>query len=206
MNIRHWFTEAPHRLSLLVVMISLILLFSQAFQSQAGDGDSLLYLPFVQKCIAPAAPLLNAGFEEGAAWWVFDPYGLSSVVNSAVGITPHTGNWMAYLEPPIYMVYPSIEQTFTVPDCLPYLAFWWSAKTSCGIVSGDRCGSYFKITVNGSPFKSFSGPIDQPWKKEVVDLRLYEGTTILLRFISDNAYDYANIVIDDITFQNSPSP
>jgi hypothetical protein len=208
MNIRNWRINGFQRFAIPVIAILFVLLFSQVFGSQAGGGEYLVYLPIIQSCEAPSQPLLNGGFEQGTTGWSFDQYSFSRVVNSVAGvtlITPHSGNWMADVEPPIYGFPPSyIEQVFTVPECSPYVVFWWSATTGCSVVSGSRCGSYLTIVVNDSNFRSISGEKQQPWEKEVLDLSGYEGMTIQLRFANTNVHDATYIAIDDISFEGNP--
>ncbi len=169
-----------------------------------SQTENLLYLPLIQHCPGILEPFPNGDFEQGSAGWTLDQWGMAGVVNSIYGFTPHGGNWMGFLPRALAYMFPTIKQSVTIPFYSPYLAFWWSANTSCNPVSGDRCGTRLRISINDVPLPSISAELIQPWHKTVVDLSAYRGQTVLIGFENYNLYDNTQIALDDLSFQDCP--
>jgi hypothetical protein len=97
-----------------------------------AEQISHIYFPLV--ITNNTMPIPNGDFEQGKIAWTFDEYDGADVVNATHGLTPHSGNWMAKLPSGIPGLIPFIQQSVTIPDHSPYLAFWWSSIiTECYI-------------------------------------------------------------------------
>jgi hypothetical protein len=165
------------------------------------------YVPLLQKCSTPAYSVINGDFEQGDVGWTFSPQ-TSGIATLSNGISAHGGVLMAYMRhyggPELIEGY--IEQSFTVPDCSPYLSFWWSAFVKCDVVSGSRCGGDLSIYINGTPFTSYraAGGGIKSWERGVLDLNAYRGSDVTFRFAAKAVRDTIDVHLDDIAFQNYP--
>ncbi len=160
-------------------------------------------------CVPPSQPLVNSGFELGDAGWTFGPSYASSIVSSGNGFTPHTGNKMASITSyGVIGIDPGyIEQSFSIPECSPYLGFWWSSVVGCGGVSGDRCGGDLSISINGTPFSTLHrGGGTSSWQKIVLDTSAFRGSTVTVRFASGSYRDAIYNYVDDIMFEETLPP
>jgi PKD repeat protein len=164
------------------------------------------YLPIVHNCTAPSLPLINSDFELGDAGWTLIEY--SDIVTSENGIDPYSGYLMAsIISYGVTGIPPgSIEQTFTIPVCTPYISFWWASYVGCGPVSGDRCGGDLWISIDGTSVASYHAYLGgiHPWQKIILDMSLYRGITVTLGFNSSSSRDSIYNYIDDLTFQYHP--
>lgn len=189
----------------LIGIIILFSVFAYPVNITYSQSDNYQYLPTIDKCSGLDSPVTNGNFEQGTAGWTFDPWGMASVERAIYGYKPIQGNWMVFLPSAIYGgLYPSIQQSVTIPASHPYLSFWWSAHTSCGPISGDRCASFLEIGIDNHPYTASYGEMTQPWHSSTVDLSAYAGQTVLLSFVNANYRDITLIVLDDITFQSCP--
>jgi hypothetical protein len=168
------------RLTIIVCLLAIIAPDSSSFLP--GNNSMLrveitdysyTYVPIVYgpPCVPPAVPLQNGGFELGKVSWIeSDQY---IIINSA----GHSGDWMARFEDYTNINPASIEQIVTVPNCQPYLSFWFKS-----INSGFGRVHYFTVYANDVAAGYLPECMFDAWNQGSIDLRPWAGQTIKIKF------------------------
>lgn len=154
-----------------------------------------------------AANAANGDFENGpdGSWVEYSAQGwplvVSSTTLSAIGVTPHSGNWAVWLGGGDNEV-AYISQTLTVPAGQSMLSFWkW-------ISSGDLCGYDFgSVRINNTTVANLDlcdSANTSGWEKSTINLSAYAGQSVQLqiRAETDGSLN-SNLFIDDVTFESA---
>lgn len=116
-------------------------------------------------------------------------------------VTPHGGNWAAWLgganDETAY-----VQQQVTIPPSAPVLRYWY------WIGSEDGCGyDYAWVRVNGTAVQTHNLCSDNNtsgWAQGSVNLGAYAGQTVQLRFhITTDSSLNSNFFLDDVSFAAS---
>ncbi len=170
---------------------------------QADGGTWWYFTPTA----APVSPIVNGDFESGSSGWTeYSLLGQYPVVTSnftAVGITPHSGSYAAWLGG-YYSEIRLVSQQVTIPAGAPYLVYWhW-------IASADFCGwDYGLVVINNATVVDQYDLCDTTstggWVKHSVNLSAYSGQSvnIQIRAETDELYN-SNLFIDDVSLAASP--
>jgi serine protease len=181
----------------------------QALRSLNINYTDSIYLPIITKQLPPPPPqnpILNPGFESGAASWTkYSTHGWPVIMNAGFPgtVAPHTGSWAAWLGGD-YDDISYVQQQVTVPASTPHLTYWhW-------IASQDICGfDYGGVLVNGTVVDQYDLCDDNDthgWVKHSVNLAAYAGqsVTIQVRVETDNLLN-SNLFVDDFSFAATPA-
>jgi hypothetical protein len=173
--------------------------------------DHTLYLPLLLRSEATSGPpgqIVNGDFEAGPTGWTeSSTLGYDIIVDSSVlvaaGVTPHSGNWAAWLGGGLNEI-SSLEQQVTVGASEPHLHYWhW-------IQSQDICGyDMTYVKVNGAIEASYDLCFTSGtggWVERSVDLGAYAGQDITLQILveTDNVWN-SSLFVDDVSFQAGPA-
>jgi subtilisin family serine protease len=155
----------------------------------------------------PVSPIVNGDFESGSSGWTeYSLLGQYPVITSnfsAVGITPHSGSYAAWLGG-YYSEIRYVSQQVTIPADAPYLVYWhW-------IASADMCGwDYGLVIINNATVVDQYDLCDTTstggWVKHSVNLSAYTGQSvnIQIRAETDSSLN-SNLFIDDVSLAAAP--
>lgn len=190
----------------------------QGLLSSVG-GSRVVYISLILKSYAP---FCNGDFEQGTSCWSFGGMERHTVSTAM----PHGGSQSALLggDKSVYNCEGGLpiddsawmEQTFNVPDeGSPELSFWYRLYSYHQPEHGMRVDS-FEVKVGGATvFEDIlnwatvrgcdlPAPNDRGWRQETLDLSVYRGKTIALRFeVWNRGHEWYNTwaYIDDISLQ-----
>lgn len=155
-----------------------------------------------------ANPIVNPGFESGpnAGWIEASDGGFPLIMNTDFppGITPHSGQWLAWLGGAVTEV-ASVRQTVIVPVNAPILTYWaWltSAEPECNADNG-------KVAVNGAEIVEdywlCQATNTTGWTQRSVSLAAFAGQEILLQIQAENNNGalISSLFLDDLAFTNT---
>ena len=152
---------------------------------------------------APSSGVVaNGDFESGrdGSWAEFSTHGWDIVTDTtALPLTPHSGNWAAWLGGD-HLDVSYISQTVPIPTDAPVLSFWY------WIGSDDACGyDQGWVQVDDTTVLTLSLCYDNntsSWTRQLVDLGAYAAMTVSLqiRVETDDSL-YSNLYIDDVTLE-----
>lgn len=183
----------------LLLVLSTRMLATQAaapLQSPA-ELTPMAYLPFVAKNgLCPGNMVLNGGFESGNTDWYTYTTGTGPKAHALIGsvtegFRPYAGQYAARLGG-YEGVWDVLTQTVTIP---PYgqLSFWWWMGSYETLPHHDWFGVSL-YSPEGTLLLSLAShddqAIQQQWQQDVVDVSVYAGQTLTLRFeaYNDNYY------------------
>ncbi len=159
--------------------------------------DHALYLPVLLR-LGPL-PLYNGDFEQGNIGWQESSNGQFRLIfeqSALQEVTPHTGEWAAWLGGKSGEV-SELYQQVTVPFATPFLRYWMMIRTtadcgtdSAGILIDDILLDQFVLCAIGST----------EWTAQTLDLSAYVGQTVTLTFRVETDRDqrHSNLYLDDI--------
>jgi hypothetical protein len=186
-------------LRLLIILTCVaILTISGSASAGVNNGETSTYLPLVRHFVQP---IQNWNFEQGrVAWTEFSTHNWLLILNKGlpVGVAPYSGTWAVWLGGDFNDI-SYIEQSVSIPVWTPYLVYYrW-----IGSEEGSCLYDYAYVMVNGSTVDSYGlcGPENtNGWQRRTVNLTLYAGNTVTLRFqvVTDNSLN-SNLFLDDIT-------
>jgi hypothetical protein len=204
--------------------------FNDSSGSAAHIVVGPMYMPFVNRAPTPTStptptpppipnPIQNGGFESPnsesgpwlSAWCIWpscDPwFGIDTRANSgslsAIGASPHTGGWAAWLGGQSNIQMRMDQQSVTVPAGGSTLRYWlWiqSDETSCNINDVDGAWVFF-ITSQQNTVDSYAlctANATSGWVKHDVNLSAYAGQTGWLTFYTRILGANSNWLIDDV--------
>jgi len=181
---------------------------------------SICYFPIILKNYPSATPplpsLANGDFEAGrdGSWAEYSRNGWPLIVHSSTPnmVTPHSGNWAAWLGGD-YNEVAELSQQVSIPAGATSLSltYWY------WIGSADVCGwDHGWFEVNGTKLKTYdlcSSRNTGRWVKETISFGSYAGQTVTIKFHVDTD-EYApglpeggnsNFFLDDVAFPTSSS-
>jgi hypothetical protein len=144
----------------------------------------------------------NGDFEAGSdgTWTEFSLQKWDLILQATdlvtVGVTPHSGNWAAWLGGDKNEI-ARLSQMVTVPISNPVLSFWeW-------IGSEDVCGFDFGgVRIDSTEVMSFTLCMDANtggWVRRTQNLGAYAGQTVQLEFfVTTDGSGNSNLFIDDV--------
>jgi hypothetical protein len=151
--------------------------------------------------VASHDSIQNGDFENGrdGSWTEYSANDFAVIVTTPIPVTPHSGNWVAWLGG-----FPdevsSITQQVTVPSTSSTLGFWY------WIASQDSCGNDFGYLMIGSTtvetFDLCQAENSSAWVKHTADLGAYGGQSVSLQIRAEvNSSENSNFFIDDVGFE-----
>jgi predicted secreted protein len=153
----------------------------------------------------PFAGLRNGDFESGrdGTWAESSSNGYTLVMTPAEGlpITPHGGNWAAWLGGADFEI-SVLSQTVKVPDTAQTLSFWY------WIGSNDLCGydtaGVFLGTQNLKGYDLCGNRNTNGWVQDTVSLSGYRGQTLDLTFkVVTDEMGNSNFFVDDVAISTT---
>ena len=124
----------------------------------------------VEPMTISAAAFVNPGFEDGITGWSGNPKFTAGA---------HSGTTAAKLQ------YAGMSQVVTIRPDAPVLT-WWSRDYTPN------------VTVNGRTVSTTYWLNSTEWRKRIVDLSEYAGTSVTVKFANDKGYD---VLLDDISME-----
>lgn len=185
-------------LRLLIILTCVAVLAISGSASAKVNPKTNIYLPLVRQFVQP---IRNWNFEPGRVMWTeFSSHDWPLIMNKGLpaGTTAHSGTWAAWLGGDFDDI-SYIEQSVTIPVWTPYLVYYrW-----IGSEEGSCMYDYAYVMVNASTVDSYAlcGPANSArWERRTVNLILYAGKTVRLRFqVSTDGSLNSNLFLDDIT-------
>lgn len=155
----------------------------------------------------PTDPIQNGDFENGpdGSWMEYSALGYLPLIleSSVLPVTPHSGNWAAWLGGADNEL-SALIQSVTVPSGASTLSFWYwiaSQDTVCD-ASGDLGGVIVHIGGTYEVVDAFvlcDATNTGGWVRRTVDLSAYVGQTVDLDIRAEtNASLNSNLFIDDV--------
>jgi hypothetical protein len=172
----------------------------------AQDGGNFIYLPLI---VGDGIKIPNGDFEAGRTIWT-ESSKLSNILivqenDLPRGISPHNGNWAAWLggdnDEQAY-----IEQSLFFNPDYRYLIYWYwiDWPFSCQGETGAVATIFLDQTVVHQT-DVCSDTDTGGWAKQVIDLNGFAGQTVNLRFqLTTGINSFANFYLDDVALQISP--
>ena len=165
-----------------------------------------VYLPLVLRYYAPPVPddpIVNGDFESGpdVGWDEDSLHLLPIVLDSGFYVTPHSGDWLAWLGGYSYEL-AWIEQPVTIPVGRSYLHYWHWRESSTSNCNLDEAS----LRVDGALVVTYDLCVSTNtgrWVEGVVDLSAYAGQTVPLQFRAETSEPASSWYLDDISFEVS---
>ncbi len=157
-----------------------------------------------------ANPIVNPGFEAGpnAGWIEASDGSFPLMINTDFppGITPHSGQWLAWLGGAVTEV-ASVRQTVIVPVNAPLLTYWaWltSDEPEC---NADNVKVAVNLQEIIEDYWLCQATSTTGWTQRSVNLAAFAGQEIILSVQAENNNGVlpSNLVIDDFAFTNAAS-
>jgi serine protease AprX len=185
--------------------------FALVVTGQFGQFEPV-YLPLVVRYRAPngVKALENGDFEEGVTGWSqHSMYGWPLILDSGfpTGVTPHNGDWAAWLGGDDGELTSYIEQEVTVLEGKQHLHYWhW-------IDSEDFCWTdldYASVQANGEVVDTYILCQERNtggWVEYSVDLSHYIGQTVVVRInVKTDSTLLSSLYVDRISMEANGVP
>ena len=191
------------------VLIAVIVILSTGCgpDAFAQEEDYFTFLPLTRGL--PPQKIPNGDFESGRVIWTESSKWSNILIvtkdDLPRGISPHRGGWAAWLGGD-NVEQASIEQTVLVDRDNPYLAFWYwidwpfSCQGASGAVAAVSIDQEVVYQTDVCAATDTGG-----WIKQTVDVSAYADRSVPIRFeLITGANSFANLYLDDVTFQELP--
>jgi hypothetical protein len=188
------------------LFIFAIIAVGQPPWSFAQNEDKLVYLPLI---FGKPGKIANGDFEAGRTKWTESSKWSNVLIvqddDLPTGITPYQGSWTAWLggdnDEQAY-----IKQRVTVEPGYRYLTYWYwidwpfSCQGTTGAVATISLDLIVVYQTDVCQDTDTGG-----WVKNVLDLEVYQGKTVDLRFqLTTETNSFANFYLDNIDLQTAP--
>lgn len=151
--------------------------------------------------LVSSTQIINGNFEQGrnVGWSESSSNGYEVVVpyTPAPEVTPHSGNWIAWLGGDNFETTILSQSNLTIPDYGVVRLYYWSA-------SGDDCGyDYGYVLINSNVVHYWDlcyGTNTYGWAPLQIDVSGYHGQTVdlTIQVTTDVGYE-SSLLIDDVS-------